>query len=63
MQKVEGSNPFSRSQEKPRARGAFLCSVNGCTVAVTFCFPALLPNHCHFLSGRSAPNGMSELVL
>jgi hypothetical protein len=25
MQKVEGSNPFSRSKEKPRSGGAFLC--------------------------------------
>ena len=24
MQKVEGSNPFSRSKEKPRSGGAFL---------------------------------------
>jgi hypothetical protein len=26
MQKVEGSSPFSRSQEKPRSGGVFLCS-------------------------------------
>jgi len=25
MQKVVGSNPFSRSKEKPRSGGAFLC--------------------------------------
>jgi hypothetical protein len=37
MQKVEGSNPFSRSQEKPRFGGAFLCLSQSNTDAVTFC--------------------------
>jgi hypothetical protein len=35
MQKVEGSNPFSRSKEKPRSGGAFLCVGNGCVRAAT----------------------------
>jgi hypothetical protein len=42
MQKVEGSNPFSRSNEKPRSGGAFPCLVGGHSVAVTFCLPASL---------------------
>ena len=29
MQKVEGSNPFSRSKEKLRSGGAFLCPGSG----------------------------------
>jgi hypothetical protein len=48
MQKVVGSNPISRSQEKPRSGGAFLCPVDGYTVAVTFCLPISLPIRCHF---------------
>jgi hypothetical protein len=35
MQKVEGSNPFSRSQEKPRSGGAFLCPDSDYVDAVT----------------------------
>ena len=30
MQKVEGSNPFSRFEKKPRPGGAFLSFVLGC---------------------------------
>ena len=51
MQKVEGSNPFSRSNGKPRSGGAFLCPVDGRTVTMTFCLPASLPTRCHFPSG------------
>jgi hypothetical protein len=35
MQKVEGSNPFSRSKEKPRFGGAFLCPGGGYATAPT----------------------------
>jgi hypothetical protein len=35
MQKVESSNLFSRSHEKPRSGGAFLCSTIDQVDAVT----------------------------
>ena len=35
MQKVEGSNPFSRSKGKPRSGGAFLCPGSGYAAAAT----------------------------
>jgi hypothetical protein len=35
MQKVEGSNPFSRSSRKPRFGGAFLWAGSGYAAAAT----------------------------
>jgi hypothetical protein len=52
MQKVEGSNPFSRFSRKPRFGGVFSCSGDGRAAAVTFCLSASLPIRCDFLSGR-----------
>ena len=58
MQKVEGSNPFSRFEGKPRFGGAFLCPVGGHVPATASWLTSPLP-----IAAQSVTQGIPHPLL